>query len=293
MSSIFSAECQTRLYSCSSTSAPAKTWSNAGIASMTEQLNGATGIFNESMRYPAVYSNSCYWLSIPMPIRSPCQSSRPLSDTFANPQRYSEQWKQRRQKCKHAALLAFLEPVCRPSQERQVACASGHREHPLGGKELSTIILTSWWKEDVRHLWSLEGYAYNVDALFDALSLVWIVLDCYVRFLYHISVRSSVPCRQCSLVSRTCSGADVPPISSGAHLICARRACWERFFRAFRMRDDFVTPAVLSPQPYPKELAKDTPWALSKIRRKVFIPSCSINGVLFTMFCRHNVDHHS
>jgi hypothetical protein len=64
------------------------------------------------------------------------------------------------------------------------------REHPHGSELLSTIFLTAWWKDNVRHWRSLEGYAHNVDALLDALPPVWIVLDSYVRFLYHIGERS-------------------------------------------------------------------------------------------------------
>jgi len=64
------------------------------------------------------------------------------------------------------------------------------REHPRGSEVLSAIFLTAWWKDNVRHWRSLEGYAHNVDALFDTLPPVWIVLDRYVRFLYHIGERS-------------------------------------------------------------------------------------------------------
>lgn len=64
------------------------------------------------------------------------------------------------------------------------------REHPHGSEVLSTIFLTAWWKDNVRHWRSLEGYAHNIDALVDALPPVWIVLDSYVRFLYHIGERS-------------------------------------------------------------------------------------------------------
>ncbi|MGN8160490.1 AAA family ATPase [Salinisphaera sp. RV14] len=64
------------------------------------------------------------------------------------------------------------------------------REHPHGSEVLSTIFLTAWWKDNVRHWRSLEGYAHNVDALFEALPPAWIVLDSYVRFLYHIGERS-------------------------------------------------------------------------------------------------------
>ncbi len=63
-------------------------------------------------------------------------------------------------------------------------------DHPWGSEMLSTIFLTLWWKDDVRHWRSLEGHADHVDALVEALPPTWIVLDCYVRFLYHIGERS-------------------------------------------------------------------------------------------------------
>ena len=63
-------------------------------------------------------------------------------------------------------------------------------KHPWGSEMLSAIFLTSWWKENVRHWRSLEGYAHHVHALLEALPPSAIVLDNYVRFLYHIGERS-------------------------------------------------------------------------------------------------------
>jgi hypothetical protein len=63
-------------------------------------------------------------------------------------------------------------------------------EHPSGGEMLAAIFLTSYWKDDVRHWRSLEGYAHHVHALFEVLPPSAIVLDDYVRFLYHIGERS-------------------------------------------------------------------------------------------------------
>jgi hypothetical protein len=62
--------------------------------------------------------------------------------------------------------------------------------HPIGSEMLSAIFLTSWWKENVRHWRSLEGHADQVHALFEALPPSPIVLDDYVSFLYHIGERS-------------------------------------------------------------------------------------------------------
>ena len=55
---------------------------------------------------------------------------------------------------------------------------------------ISAIFLGSWWKEDVRHWRSMEGYAHNVHKLFETLPPSSTVLDDYVRFLYHIGERS-------------------------------------------------------------------------------------------------------
>jgi hypothetical protein len=55
---------------------------------------------------------------------------------------------------------------------------------------LSAIFLTRWWNDNVRHWRSLEGYAHHVHALFEALPPSSIVLDDYLRFLYHIGERS-------------------------------------------------------------------------------------------------------
>jgi hypothetical protein len=63
-------------------------------------------------------------------------------------------------------------------------------EHPSGSEMMSAIFLTSGWKDNVRHWRSLEGYAHHVHALFEALPPLSIVLDDYVRFLYHIGEQS-------------------------------------------------------------------------------------------------------
>jgi hypothetical protein len=63
-------------------------------------------------------------------------------------------------------------------------------EHPFGAEMLSAVFLTSSWKDAVRHWRSLEGHAHHVHALFEALPPSWIVLDSYLRFLYHVGERS-------------------------------------------------------------------------------------------------------
>ena len=62
--------------------------------------------------------------------------------------------------------------------------------HPDGTDLLSAVFLTLHWKDDVRHWRFLDGYAHLVHALFEALPTTSIVLDDYARFLYYIGERS-------------------------------------------------------------------------------------------------------
>lgn len=146
------------------------------------------------------------------------------------------------------------------------------REHPHGSEVLSTIFLTAWWKDNVRHWRSLEGYAHNVDALFNALPPVWIVLDSYVRFLYHIGERS-MPAAFVGVAKALRRGntADMLRDSNTVFMleVLLQRHVYARPLElkrdpamreailnvldilvesgssaAFRMRDDFVTPAA-------------------------------------------------
>ena len=52
------------------------------------------------------------------------------------------------------------------------------------------MFLTSYWKDNGRHWRFLDGYAHLVHALFEALPPASIVLDDYMRFLFHIGERS-------------------------------------------------------------------------------------------------------
>lgn len=63
-------------------------------------------------------------------------------------------------------------------------------EYPIGNEIVSAIFLGSWWKEEVRHWRSLEGYAHHVHDLFADLPPSSSVLDYYARFLYHIGEQS-------------------------------------------------------------------------------------------------------
>jgi hypothetical protein len=146
------------------------------------------------------------------------------------------------------------------------------QEHPYGGEVLSTIFLTAWWKENVRHWRSLEGHAHNVDRLFDALPPSWIVLDSYIRFLYHIGERS-LPSAFTHIASSLGRG-NVQDMLRSSNTVFMLEVLLQRHVygrplelkrnsdlrvavlllldtlvevgssAAFRMRDDFVTPAI-------------------------------------------------
>lgn len=148
----------------------------------------------------------------------------------------------------------------------------GTDRHPDGSDLLGAVFLTSFWKDDVRHWRCLEGYAHLVHALFEALPSSSIVLDDYVRFLYHIGERSLPEAfvRIASAVQR----GDPPKMLSKSNTVLMLEVLLQRYVygrplelkrardlrdavlflldclveagssAAFRMRDDFVTPAA-------------------------------------------------
>ena len=63
-------------------------------------------------------------------------------------------------------------------------------KHPVGTDLLSAVFLTLYWKDGVRHWRSLDGYEHLVHALFEALPATSAVLYNYAGFLYHIGERS-------------------------------------------------------------------------------------------------------
>jgi hypothetical protein len=145
-------------------------------------------------------------------------------------------------------------------------------EHPIGGEMLSAIFLTSYWKDNVRHWRSLEGHADHVHALFDALPPSSIVLDDYVRFLYHIG-EQSLP-EAFVRVANSLKRGDAQAMLAKTNTVFLLEVLLQRHVygrplelkrdttvrqaalflldnlvengssAAFRMRDDFVTPAV-------------------------------------------------
>jgi len=145
-------------------------------------------------------------------------------------------------------------------------------EHPIGSEMLSAIFLTSWWKDDVRHWSSLEGYAHNIHALFEALPRSSIVLEDYLRFLYHIG-EQSLP-EAFVRVANSLKRGDPQAMLAKTNTVFLFEVLLQRHVygrplelkrepgvrdaalflldilvengssAAFRMRDDFVTPAA-------------------------------------------------
>lgn len=148
------------------------------------------------------------------------------------------------------------------------------REYSIGNEILSVIFLGTNWKENVRHWRSIEGYADHVHALFEDLPPSTIVLDAYIRFLYHIG-EQSLPNAFVRIVNRLRSG-DIQRMLRKTNTVfmlevLLQRHVYgrplelkrERFIReavlflldtlveqgssrAFRMRDDFVTPISIT-----------------------------------------------
>lgn len=147
-------------------------------------------------------------------------------------------------------------------------------EHPTGGELLGAIFLTRWWKDDVRHWKSLEGHAHRVHGLFEALPPSSIVLDNYVRFLYHIGERS-LP-QAFVIVSNALRQGDAQAMLRLTNTVFLLEVLLQRHVygrplelkrdqeirkavlslldflveagssAAFRMRDDFVTPMSIA-----------------------------------------------
>ena len=143
-------------------------------------------------------------------------------------------------------------------------------EHASGTEMVSAIFLGPWWKEEVRHWRSLEGYVADIHSLFEDLPLSSRVLDEYVRFLFQIG-EQSLPDAFIRIANKL-NQESSPQIAKSENLIFhlelllqsyvyrrplelkLRRNLREAVFflldllvengssAAFRMRDDFVTP---------------------------------------------------
>lgn len=139
-----------------------------------------------------------------------------------------------------------------------------------GDELMSSIFLGSWWKDEVRHWRSLDGYVERIHKLFLALPPSAVILDDYVRFLYHIG-EQSLPSAFMHVASRLQAGSPMQMLSKDntvfmlesilrrfvygrpqetkrektvreAVLFVLDRLVEAGSSAAYRMRDDFVTP---------------------------------------------------
>lgn len=136
---------------------------------------------------------------------------------------------------------------------------------------MSAIFLGTWWQEDVRHWRSLEGHAGHVHTLFEELPASATILNDYLRFLYHVG-EQSLPEAFIRIAKRLEQGISGQMISL-RDTVFMLEALLQRYVygrplelkrhtelrgsvlflldllvengssAAFRMRDDFVTPA--------------------------------------------------
>jgi hypothetical protein len=160
-------------------------------------------------------------------------------------------------KVRHAAWLADIDD-----------------EHPTGGEIISAIFLGPWWKDEVRHWKSLVGYAHYMHTLFEELPSSSTVFHDYVRFLYHIG-EQSLP-EAFVRVAKSLQLGDSQQMLKKTNTVFMLEALLQRYVygkplelkrerpirdavlflldtlvengsaAAFRMRDDFVTPAVIA-----------------------------------------------
>ena len=189
-------------------------------------------------------------------LRSVMQGLTGLQDADPNTPQYWFLWKLIADAVKRAKWLARLDTD----------------RHPDGTDLLSAVFLTLYWKDKVRHWRFLDGYAHLVHALFEALPTTSIVLDAYARFLYHIG--------ECSLpdafvrVGDALQRGNTQKMLAKSDTVFVLEVLLQRYVygrplelkrdtrirdavlfmldclveagssAAFRMRDDFVTPAA-------------------------------------------------
>lgn len=142
----------------------------------------------------------------------------------------------------------------------------------IGSEMLSVIFLTVGWKDSTRHWKSIEGYSDKIHSLFETLPPVPIVFDNYLRFLYHIG-EQSLP-EAFVRVANSLRQGDSQAMLNEANTVFLLEVLLQRHVygrplelksnveirqavlflldilvengssAAYRMRDDFVTPAA-------------------------------------------------
>ena len=143
--------------------------------------------------------------------------------------------------------------------------------HPAHGL-IAAIFLTLYWKDEVRHWRSLEGYSDRVHSLFDSLRISDVILNRYLAFLYHIGEKS-LPDAFVRIANQI-RGRDVHALLQNTESVFLLEVLLQRNVygrpavlkadprtreatlflldalvdggssAAFRMRDDFVTPTA-------------------------------------------------
>lgn len=144
-------------------------------------------------------------------------------------------------------------------------------DHAWGRDLMSAVFLGTWWKDEVRHWRSLEGYASHVHTFFEGLPPSATVLEDYVRFLYHVG-EQSLP-QAFVRIARRLEGGNSRQLLRPANTVFLLEILLRRYVygrplelkrdrelreavlfvldllvengssAGFRMRDDFVTPA--------------------------------------------------
>ncbi len=172
----------------------------------------------------------------------------------------------------HTAQYWFLWEMFAAAVKQAKWVAHLGEHHADGNELLSAIFLTAYGKDGVRHLETLEGYAHLVHALFEALPPTSIVLEDYALFLYHIG-EQSLP-QAFVRIADALSRGDAPEMLKTTNTVFLLEVLLQRHVYgrplelksnrplreavlfildtlvdvgssgAFRMRDDFVTPAA-------------------------------------------------
>ncbi|HEV2146284.1 MAG TPA: ATP-binding protein [Longimicrobiaceae bacterium] len=191
----------------------------------------------------------------PREIHSILDGLRAIEDERPNTAHYWSLWSLFAERVRQAHWVAHLD-----------------QRHPAGSELMASLFMTAWWADHVRHWRSLEGYAHLVHGLFEALPPSALVLEDYLRFLYHIGERE-LPQAFVRLADSLQRGDPVAMLRKANAVflleVLLQRHVYGRPLElkqdpeiraavlllldllveagssaAFRMRDDFVTPAA-------------------------------------------------
>jgi hypothetical protein len=179
-----------------------------------------------------------------------------LQDSNSNVQHYWFLWQLVADATKHATWVARL-------------TSDRHRD---GTELLAAVFLTQHWKADARHWSALEGNDHFIHDLFEAMPASAVVLDDYGSFLYHVGGQS-LP-RAFVLLAKALQRGDPEKMLMQSNTVYVLEVLLQRHVygrpfalkqdpairdaalvildclvdvgssAAFRMRDDFVTPAA-------------------------------------------------